>query len=64
MNVSWQVANHMRAELPLDALQMALWRRRSKKDSGLIHHSDRLNPVSTRAGFSPKPAGPQGCGAV
>ncbi|MFD8766192.1 hypothetical protein ACFV03_45910, partial [Streptomyces mirabilis] len=25
----------------LDALEMALWRRRIKKDSGLIHHSDR-----------------------
>lgn len=35
--VGWQVANHMRTELPLDALEMALWRRRIKKDSGLIH---------------------------
>ncbi|MFE1408005.1 IS3 family transposase [Streptomyces sp. NPDC058770] len=41
MIVGWQVANHMRTELPLDALEMALWRRRIKKDSGLIHHSDR-----------------------
>lgn len=39
--VGWQVANHMRTELPLDAREMALWRRRIKKDSGLIHHSDR-----------------------
>jgi transposase InsO family protein len=39
--VGWQAANHMRTELPLDALEMALWRRRIKKDSGLIHHSDR-----------------------
>ncbi|MGW6026584.1 IS3 family transposase [Streptomyces sp. NPDC055099] len=39
--VGWQVANHMRTELTLDALEMALWRRRIKKDSGLIHHSDR-----------------------
>ncbi|MFD7807760.1 IS3 family transposase [Streptomyces cellulosae] len=39
--VGWQVANHMRTELPLDALEMALWRRKIKKDSGLIHHSDR-----------------------
>uniref|UniRef100_UPI0006540492 integrase core domain-containing protein n=1 Tax=Streptomyces sp. HNS054 TaxID=1662446 RepID=UPI0006540492 len=39
--VGWQVANHMRTELPLDALEMALWRRRIKKDSGLVHHSDR-----------------------
>ncbi|WP_374227572.1 IS3 family transposase [Streptomyces sp. AC627_RSS907] len=41
MIVGWQVANHMRTELPLDALEMALWRRKIKKDSGLIHHSDR-----------------------
>ncbi|MFI1301857.1 DDE-type integrase/transposase/recombinase [Streptomyces sioyaensis] len=41
MIVGWQVANHMRTELPLDALEVALWRRRIKKDSGLIHHSDR-----------------------
>ncbi|NEB06388.1 IS3 family transposase [Streptomyces sp. SID13726] len=41
MIVGWQIANHMRTELPLDALEMALWRRRIKKDSGLIHHSDR-----------------------
>ncbi|MCZ7456213.1 IS3 family transposase [Streptomyces sp. WMMC940] len=41
MIVGWQVARHMRTELPLDALEMALWRRRIKKDSGLIHHSDR-----------------------
>lgn len=47
MIVGWQVANHMRTELPLDAPEMALWRRRVKKDSGPIHHSDRLNPVST-----------------
>jgi putative transposase len=35
MIVGWQVANHMRTDLPLDALEMALWRRRIKKDSGL-----------------------------
>jgi putative transposase len=41
MIVGWQVANHMRSELPLDALEMALWRRKIKTDSGLIHHRDR-----------------------
>ncbi|MFD8197266.1 DDE-type integrase/transposase/recombinase [Streptomyces wuyuanensis] len=41
MIVGWPVANHMRTELPLDAPEMALWRRRVKKDSGPIHHSDR-----------------------
>ncbi|MGW1998607.1 IS3 family transposase [Embleya sp. NPDC001921] len=41
MIVGWQIAEHLRTELPLDALEMALWRRRIKKDSGLVHHSDR-----------------------
>ncbi|WP_333766868.1 DDE-type integrase/transposase/recombinase [Streptomyces sp. IBSBF 2435] len=41
MIVGWQVANHMRTQLPLEALEMALWRRRIKKNPGLVHHSDR-----------------------
>ncbi|WP_232788728.1 IS3 family transposase [Streptomyces odonnellii] len=39
--MGWQLATHMRTDLPLDALEMALWRRGIKKGSGLIHHSDR-----------------------
>lgn len=39
MIVGWQVAGHLRTDLPLDALEMALWQR--KPDGGLIHHSDR-----------------------
>lgn len=41
--VGWQVANHLRASLARDALDMALSARlRSGQDaSGLIHHSDR-----------------------
>ncbi|MGM9470213.1 hypothetical protein [Streptomyces murinus] len=31
----------MRTDLPLDALEMALWRQKIKKDADLIHHSDR-----------------------
>jgi transposase InsO family protein len=41
MIFGWQLATHMRTDLPLDALEMALWRRGIKKGSGLIHHSDR-----------------------
>lgn len=41
----WQVANHMRTELPQDALVMPLRRRKIKKDSGLIHHSGREDLV-------------------
>ncbi|MFF0203220.1 IS3 family transposase [Streptomyces sp. NPDC005017] len=47
MIVGRQVANRRRTGLPLDALEMALWRRRITKDSGLIHHSDRLNSPNT-----------------
>ena len=38
--VGWQAASHLRTDLALDALEMALWRRRSDV-SGLVHHSDR-----------------------
>ena len=37
--VGWSMANHLRAELVVDALQMALWRR--NPPSGVVHHSDR-----------------------
>jgi putative transposase len=36
--VGWAMADHLRAELVVDALEMALWTRRPS--SGLIHHSD------------------------
>lgn len=46
----------MRTELPLDALEMALWRRRIMKDSGLIHHSNRGSQyVSIR--YTERPSG-------
>ncbi|MEU3205178.1 DDE-type integrase/transposase/recombinase [Streptomyces cyaneofuscatus] len=41
MIVGWQVANHMRTELLLEALEMALSRPRIKKGSDLSHDSDR-----------------------
>ncbi len=37
--VGWAMATHLRTELVVDALQMALWRR--KPAPGLIHHSDQ-----------------------
>jgi len=37
--VGWAVADHMRTELCLEALSMAL--RRRQPDGGLLHHSDR-----------------------
>ena len=41
MIVGWQLAGHMRTDLVLDALKMALHRRGSGADVELIHHSDR-----------------------
>ena len=37
--VGWSMADHLRTELVIDALEMAVWRR--KPDAGLIHHTDR-----------------------
>ena len=36
----WQAADNLRTDLALDALEMALWRRKGAGD-GLVHHSDR-----------------------
>lgn len=41
MIVGWQLAGHLRTDLPLDALEMALWQRKVRHGDGLIHHSDR-----------------------
>jgi transposase InsO family protein len=40
MIVGWQLAGHLRTDLPLDALEMALYQRDVHKGP-LIHHSDR-----------------------
>jgi putative transposase len=39
--VGWRVSTSLRAELALDALEMAIWSRRSADLEGLVHHSDR-----------------------
>jgi putative transposase len=39
--VGWQVSRSLRADLALDALEMAIWARRGDKLDELIHHSDR-----------------------
>jgi transposase InsO family protein len=42
--VGWQLADHLRTDLLLDALEMALWQRghqRPVQPGTLIHHSDR-----------------------
>jgi transposase InsO family protein len=38
--VGWQASRSLRTDLALDALEMAIWRRRAGLE-GLVHHSDR-----------------------
>lgn len=38
--VGWSIATHLKTDLPLEALEMAIWRRKAQLD-GLVHHSDR-----------------------
>ena len=40
MIVGWQVSDSLRAELALDALEMAVWSRGDRMDGQLVHHSD------------------------
>jgi putative transposase len=37
--IGWQTADHLRTDLPLDALEMALWNRKVH-DGQTVHHSD------------------------
>jgi putative transposase len=54
--VGWQLAEHMRAELVVDALQMAIARRRPQ--AGLVHHSDQGSQyVSLAFGQAARDAG-------
>jgi putative transposase len=39
--VGWRVSNSLHADLALDALEMAIWRRQHQDLTGLVHHSDR-----------------------
>jgi putative transposase len=41
MIVGWQVSDNLRAELALDALEMAIWSRGDRMEGQLVHHSDR-----------------------
>jgi putative transposase len=53
--VGWAMAEHLRAELAVDALQMALERRQPA--AGLICHSDRGSSPVHRAGVRPDAPG-------
>lgn len=39
--VGWQVSDNLKAELALDALEMALWARKGNLSKALVHHGDR-----------------------
>jgi putative transposase len=39
--VGWRVSTTLRADLALDALEMAIWKRQLEDLGGLVHHSDR-----------------------
>ncbi len=52
--VGWSMADHLRAELVVDALEMAIYRRRP--DPGLVHHSDPGCQPSTPRCCSPNAA--------
>ena len=45
--VGWSMPNHLRKELVLDALEMALWNRRPAP--GLIHHADHGSQYTSLA---------------
>ncbi len=45
--VGWAMAEHLRTELVIEAVEMALWRRRPGK--GLIHHSDQGSQYTSLA---------------
>src|SRR5918993_393647 len=38
--VGWALAGHMRTELPLEALELAVWTRQQQRLDGLVHHTD------------------------
>jgi putative transposase len=47
--VGWQFAGHMRTDLVLDALWMALTRRQVGADVDLVHHSDAGSQYTSHA---------------
>jgi len=43
--LGWQVADNLRSDLAIDALEMAIWARRHESLDGLIHHTDYAEVV-------------------
>jgi len=49
MVVGWQASRSLRADLAIDALEMAVHNRGAAGLEGLVHHSDRGVPISQRS---------------
>ena len=54
--LGWQVADHLRSDLALDALEMAIWVRRDEDLGGLVHRVSELNRGATDPALAPSPA--------
>jgi putative transposase len=52
MVVGWSIATHMRSSLVTEALEMAMWKRRSSVQ-GVVHHSDAGSQASTPRSSTP-----------
>ena len=59
MIVGWRAARSMKTDLPLDALDMALWHRaRAGHDvEGLVHHSDAGSQLRFKGSKQHRPVG-------
>jgi putative transposase len=57
--IGWSIADHIRSELVVDAVQMAVWRRRPPKGQ-TVAHSDHGSQIHVMGLWSPTP----GCWAA
>ena len=57
--VGWSIADHIRSELVVDALQMAIWRRQPTGPT--VAHSDRGSQVNIQVGLLAAVCGLLGC---
>jgi hypothetical protein len=48
--VGWSIADHMRSELVVDAVQMVIWRRRPPTGQCVAHSDHGRNPTAGRSG--------------
>ena len=50
--VGWSIADHIRSELVVDAIQIATWRRQPPPGRTIAHSDHRLSPANTPPGHS------------